>query len=176
MVTFDAAHPARCAYRAIDVYARADAGQRGTATALAATTPGLRKQRNGHSRGHADRHAVADMPCVQRTVHRRAARLYLLRLRALPGLPGRFLGLPRRHIPPQQWANTRATVEDSVQRRRVRRSAFRANIRGRDDGLRFLHLCAATLSRGIIAGYPCGGVGEPCIAPDNGPTSARAPT
>ncbi|HST06304.1 MAG TPA: S-layer homology domain-containing protein, partial [Chloroflexia bacterium] len=24
-------------------------------------------------------------------------------------------------------------------------------------------------SRGIIAGYPCGGVGEPCIAPDNRP-------
>jgi hypothetical protein len=24
-------------------------------------------------------------------------------------------------------------------------------------------------SRGVIGGYPCGGVGEPCIAPDNRP-------
>ena len=51
----------------------------------------------------------------------------------------------------------------------------RPDVRGCAAGQHLLSVYRAHCRRGIVSGYPCGGLGEPCVPPPTAPTSAPPP-
>ena len=73
-------------------------------------------------------------------------------------------------LPPQQRRDARPALQDRHRRGGLDRDADRPDLRGCAARQHLLPLHrAACASRGIISGYPCGGAGEPCVAPANRP-------
>ena len=60
-------------------------------------------------------------------------------------------------------------IQDSIRGSRPVRSAHKPAIRRCAGRLNLLHMDMALGQPPIMSGYPCGGAGEPCVAPDNRP-------